>query len=307
MINQPQHIPVLKDAVLGCFKDIQGTFLDATFGGGGHTKALLEQNKHIYIIGLDTDPDAILRAKDIRRTFPPRFQFFHCNFSHLKLLCREFDGILMDLGVSSFQLDQAQRGFSFQHDGPLDMRMNSNEGMSAKTFLETGSEGELVKAIRDFGEEPQWRSVVKQILSLRHSASFETTFDLVNFLLEHTSLRRSKKPGIHPATRVFQGIRIYINQELDHLQSGLTQAFACLNPNGILAVITFHSLEDRIVKQFFNEKCGKSLHCLDAEPRQFKQAQASLIFKKPIVADDNEINSNPRSRSAKLRAIRKIL
>ncbi|MDR1254632.1 MAG: 16S rRNA (cytosine(1402)-N(4))-methyltransferase RsmH [Puniceicoccales bacterium] len=306
-MDKLKHVPVLKDAVLGCFKDINGTLLDATFGGGGHATAILEQNKHIRIIGLDTDPDAILRAKDVKYKFYKRFQFFHCNFSHLKLLCREFDGILIDLGVSSFQLDQAQRGFSFQHDGPLDMRMNSNEGMSAKTFLKTGSEKELIKAIRDFGEEPQWRSVVKQILYLRHLTSFETTFDLVHFLLEHTSLRRSKKPGIHPATRVFQGIRIYINQELDHLQNGLTKAFVCLSPNGILAVITFHSLEDRIVKQFFNEKCGKSLHCLDAEPRQFKQAQASLMLKKPVVADDNEISSNPRSRSAKLRAIRKNL
>ncbi|MDR2769018.1 MAG: 16S rRNA (cytosine(1402)-N(4))-methyltransferase RsmH [Puniceicoccales bacterium] len=304
-MDELKHIPVLKDAVLHCFKDINRLILDATFGGGGHTTALLEQNKHIHIIGLDTDPDAISRAEGIRDKFLHRFQFFHCNFSYLKLLCRKFDGILMDLGVSSFQLDQAQRGFSFQHDGPLDMRMNPHEGMSAKIFLETGSEQELIRAIRDFGEEPQWRSVVKQILSLRHSTSFETTFDLVNFLLEYTSLRRSKKPGIHPATRVFQGIRIYVNQELDHLQSGLKQAFECLNPNGILVVITFHSLEDRIVKQFFNEKCGKSLHCLDAEPRQFKQSQASLVFKKPIVADDNEISSNPRSRSAKFRALRK--
>ncbi|MDR0647426.1 MAG: 16S rRNA (cytosine(1402)-N(4))-methyltransferase RsmH [Puniceicoccales bacterium] len=306
-MNELKHIPVLKDAVLRCFKDVNGTILDATCGGGGHTRALLEQNKHIHIIGLDTDLDAMSRTKDIRPTFQHRFQFFHCNFSYLNLFCLQFDGVLMDLGVSSFQLDQAQRGFSFQQDGPLDMRMNSREGISAKVFLETGSEQELIKAIRDFGEEPQWRSVVKQILSLRHSISLETTFDLVHFLLEHTTLRRSKKPGIHPATRVFQGIRIYVNQELDHLQDGLTQAFDCLNPGGILAVITFHSLEDRIVKQFFNEKCGKSLHCLDAEPRQFKQAQASLMFKKPIVADDNEISSNPRSRSAKLRAIQKNL
>ncbi|MDR2396652.1 MAG: 16S rRNA (cytosine(1402)-N(4))-methyltransferase RsmH [Puniceicoccales bacterium] len=306
-MDELKHIPVLKDAVLHCFKDIQGTILDATFGGGGHTTALLEQNKHIHIIGLDTDPDAISRAEDVQDKFLHRLHFFHCNFSHLKLLCREFDGILMDLGVSSFQLDQAQRGFSFQHNGPLDMRMNSNEGMSAKTFLETGSEGELIKAIRDFGEEPQWRSVVKQILSLRHSTSFKTTFDLVHFLQKYTSLRRSKKPGIHPATRVFQGIRIYVNRELDHLKEGLRQAFECLNPNGILAVITFHSLEDRIVKQFFNEKCGKSRHRFDTEPRQFKQSQASSAFRKPIVADDNEISSNPRSRSAKLRAIRKIL
>jgi 16S rRNA (cytosine1402-N4)-methyltransferase len=306
-VDKSKHIPVLKDAVLRCFKDIQGTILDATFGGGGHTTALLEQNEHIYIIGLDTDPDVMLRIQGIQDKFPHRFQFFHCNFSHLKLLRRRFDGILMDLGVSSFQLDQAQRGFSFQHDGPLDMRMNPNEGISAKTFLETGSEQELIKAIRDFGEEPQWRSVVKQILSLRHSTSFETTINLVNFLQQYTSLRRSRKPGIHPVTRVFQGIRVYVNQELDHLRDGLIKAFECLNPNGILAVITFHSLEDRIVKQFFNEKCGKSLHRLDTEPRQFKQSQAFLIFRKPIVADDNEISSNPRSRSAKLRAIRKNL
>ncbi|MDR0393025.1 MAG: 16S rRNA (cytosine(1402)-N(4))-methyltransferase RsmH [Puniceicoccales bacterium] len=306
-MDKLKHIPVLKDAVLRCFKDVNGTLLDTTFGGGGHTTALLEQNKHIHITGLDTDPNAISRAQDIRDKFVHRFQFFHCNFSYLKLLCREFDGILMDLGVSSFQLDQAQRGFSFQHDGPLDMRMNSNEGMSAKTFLETGSEQELIKAIRDFGEESQWRSVVKQILSLRRLTSFETTCDLVNFLQKHTSMRRSRKPGIHPATRVFQGIRIYVNQELDHLKNGLTKAFECLNPNGILAVITFHSLEDRIVKQFFNEKCGKCLHRIDVEPRQFKQSQASLMFKKPIVADDNEISSNPRSRSAKLRVIRKNL
>lgn len=305
-MNTLQHIPVLKDAILRYFANTHGILLDATFGGGGHTAALLNQDPHLQVVALDIDPEAAQRAKAVQAQFPQRFQFFAYNFSELDQLKMNFDGILMDLGVSSFQLDQAERGFSFRNAGPLDMRMNPNVGISAKTFLENASQEELTVAIRDYGEEKQWKSIVKAILSYRNEIVWENTVAFADFLLKHTTLSRSKKPGIHPATRVFQGIRIYVNQELEHLKRGLVKAFNCLNPQGQLAVITFHSLEDRIVKQFFNEKCGKSLNKFDAEPRQFKQITATLATRKPIIADPEEVRLNPRSRSAKLRIIQKI-
>lgn len=300
------HIPVLKDAVLTTFKGLTGFLLDGTFGGGGHSEALLQQNDQLSIVGLDIDPKARPRANHLKEKYPQRFSFEAMNFSEMETLGKTFNGILLDLGVSSFQLDDAQRGFSFRNEGPLDMRMNPQQGLSAQQFLKIASEDQLIQAIRDFGEEPQWRSVVKNILAHRVTEICDTTLHFVNFLDKHTTLYRSKKPGIHPATRVFQGLRIAVNHELDHLKIGLNAAFNILTHKGILAVITFHSLEDRMVKQHFYEWCGRSLNRFDSQPRQLKTIQAELLSRKPITATPEEIEQNPRSRSAKLRILKKL-
>lgn len=300
------HIPVLKDAVLTTFKELTGFLLDGTFGGGGHSEALLQQNDQLSIVGLDIDPEARPRANRLKEKYPQRFSFEAINFSQMECLGKSFNGILLDLGVSSFQLDDAQRGFSFRNEGPLDMRMNPQQGLSAQQFLKTASEDQLIQAIKDFGEEPQWRSVVKNILAHRETAIWDTTLQFAEFLDKHTTLYRSKKPGIHLATRVFQGLRIAVNQELNHLTNGLNAAFNLLTHRGILAVITFHSLEDRIVKQHFYEWCGRSLNRFDSQPRQLKKIQAELLSRKPITATHEEIEQNPRSRSAKLRILKKL-
>ena len=300
------HIPVLKESILEAFRDIHGLFLDGTFGGGGHTQALLEQNPSLHIIGLDIDPEAEKRAEIFKKQFSQRFEFHPLNFSNLEQLRKTFDGILLDLGVSSFQLDNANRGFSFMKEGPLDMRMNPNSGIPASTFLKTATPEEITIAIRDYGEEPQWKSVVRYILGARETQEWNTTTQFVADLLGNTPLARLPKRGIHPATRVFQGLRIAINDELNHLEKGLIAAFNALNKDGVLAVISFHSLEDRIVKRHFYEWCGRSINRLDKQPRQLKTISAELVSKKPITATDEELNINPRARSAKLRILRKL-
>lgn len=300
------HIPVLKEPIMEVFNGIQGLFLDGTFGGGGHTQALLEQNPLVHIIGLDVDPEAQVRSEVLRKQFGDRFEFYALNFSNLEQLGKTFEGILLDLGVSSFQLDDANRGFSFMKEGPLDMRMNPQIGIPASLFLKTATPEEITIAVRDYGEEPQWKSVVKAILKSRVFESWETTTEFVAFLLKNTFLAHSKKQGIHPATRVFQGIRIAVNKELDHLEKGLKAAFRALNKGGVLAVISFHSLEDRIVKRHFYEWCGRSVSRLDEQPRQLKTVSAELLSRKPIIATEKELCMNPRARSAKLRILRKL-
>ena len=301
-----RHIPVLKDEILNLFQGLSGILLDGTFGGGGHTETLLEQNPELKIIGLDIDPEAKHRAEILKEKYFNRFKFVGINFSELDTLQEKFSGILLDLGVSSFQLDDRNRGFSFRQDGPLDMRMNPEKGLSAQAFLKTASKEELIAAIRNAGEEPQWRSVVNAILAHRDTEIWNTTLEFVKFLEDKTTIYRSKKPGIHAATRVFQGLRIVVNQELEHLQIGIKKAFEALTERGILVIITFHSLEDRIVKQHFYKWCGRSLNRYDAQPRQLKIVKAELGSRKPITASQEEIKQNPRSRSAKLRILRKL-
>ena len=300
------HIPVLKENVLDVFSNTTGTLLDGTFGGGGHTEALLLQNSHLKITALDIDPAARERAQILQKKFEERLAFFPINFSQTNELNQTFDGVLLDLGVSSFQLDNPLRGFSFMREGPLDMRMNPTAGLSAKDFLRTASQEQLVQAIRDYGEEPLWKPIVRCILEARATTSWDTTTQFVDFLLKNTPINRSKKQGLHPATRVFQGIRIAVNDELNHLSRGLTTTFDALNKGGILAVISFHSLEDRIVKKHFYNWCGRSTNKFDAQPKQLRTVVAELLSRKPIIASPEEIAVNPRSRSAKLRILKKL-
>ena len=300
------HTPVLKTEILRVFRDICGTVLDGTFGGGGHSEALLKQNPSLSVVATDTDPDAAERSKLLKSKFPMRFEFFQMNFSEISNLHRSFNGILLDLGVSSFQLETPKRGFSFRYEGSLDMRMNPNIGQSARDFLKKASPEALTQAIRVYGEEPQWRSVVHAVLQHRERECWETTTDFVSFLERYALIAKSKKPGLHSATRVFQGLRIAVNDELHHLERGLKAAFECLNSNGLLAVITFHSLEDRITKHRFYDWCGRSLNREDSQPRQLKTVRAVLLTRKPITATEMEISTNFRSRSAKLRILKKL-
>lgn len=301
------HIPVLFEETLGVLSPERGgVFLDCTFGGGGHSREiLLRAPAGTRLSALDRDPEAFPRAEAFAREFGESFRFYNFNFSRLDEVAEApFDGILMDLGVSSFQLDDGSRGFSFRRDAPADMRMDPREGLSAAEFLESASRERLVEAVRDFGEEPHWRRVVDAIIASRGTGILSSTASLAS-LIEKTAGRR---PGtkIHPATKTFQGIRIAVNDELGELKTALPKAFSALKSGGILAVITFHSLEDRIVKRFFNEKCGRPSSRFDSRPQDEREVSAEPATRKGVSAGTDEIAANPRSRSAKLRAIKKL-
>jgi 16S rRNA (cytosine1402-N4)-methyltransferase len=300
-VNEGQHIPVLKEAVCTAFKEVQGWILDATFGGGGHAMALLDTYPHISIVAVDRDFEAAERAEAFA-SYGGRFRFVNDNFSNIASLGQRFEGVLFDLGVSSFQLDRPCRGFSFRHEGPLDMRMG-REGRTAEEFLENASDDELAEAIRDFGEERNWRRILRHVVAGRGQKNFATTTDFVHYIEPVLDRRRTK---IHPATRVFQGVRMAVNRELDHLRRALPLAFEALDPGGVLVVIDFHSLEDRVVKRHFNFWAGKSVDRDDSTPQQSRIPEAKLVSSKPIRPDPKELFTNPRCRSAKLRILRKL-
>lgn len=300
------HVPVLMDAVLEALDTApERRLLDGTFGGGGHTRALLDRGHHV--LAIDCDPDAEARAAALQATYGERFRFRSGNFADLAELVGEelFDGILFDFGLSSFHYDTAERGFSFRHDGPLDMRLDPRRGPTAAEFLANASHGELAQAIRIFGEEPQWRRIVEAILETRESAPLRRTVDLTRLVEAVVSRRPGPPSKIHPATRTFQGIRIAVNAELQVIEAVLPQAFAALRPGGRLAAISFHSLEDRLVKRFFRRMAGQPEHDRDARPQQERVCQARLLTRRPIEATEAEISANPRSRSAKLRVLEK--
>jgi len=300
------HQAVLLDQVTSFLaKGRRGWFLDATFGGGGHTRALLEADEENHVISLDCDPEAIERGRELVEAYAGRLRLLHLNFENLGQL-REtgFLGILFDFGVSSYHFDDAARGFSFREDGPLDMRLNPGAGFSAQEFLERASRMELVQAIRDFGEERRWRQVARAIEEARGSDRLRGTLGFAGLVEEAVGGRR---PGerIHPATRTFQGVRIAVNRELAVIETALPQAFEKLAEGGRMAAISFHSLEDRIVKRFFRRMAGRPEHGRDSTPSQFREQQARLVTRKPVVAEASELERNPRSRSAKLRVLEK--
>ncbi|MGE9295329.1 MAG: 16S rRNA (cytosine(1402)-N(4))-methyltransferase RsmH [Puniceicoccales bacterium] len=301
------HLPVLLREVLDCFAPVgKGTYLDGTFGGGGHTSAILEASEEAQVVGLDCDPAAQERAERLRERYPDRFSFFDLNFRNLdKLTQTGFAGVLLDLGVSSFQLDQFERGFSFREDAPADMRLDPRKGQSAAEFLETADREDLVRAIRNFGEEMKWRRVVDAIERARGTGKLQSTASLAALIAEAVGPQR-RGERIHPATKSFQGIRIAVNDELAVIDEALPKAFDALAPGGVLAVIAFHSLEDRPVKRFFNRLTGRPEHGRDNRPQDERTQLAERLTRKPIIADEAEIARNPRSRSAKLRAVRKL-
>ena len=303
----PGHLPVLLHEVMEQLAPRPGArVLDATFGGGGHTRAILESATDVSVVALDRDPAAIERSEAMVAEFGDQFRLIDRDFGALgELDLGEFDGVLFDLGVSSFQLDDASRGFSFRHNAPVDMRMDPRHGVPAAQWLETATEAMLVHAIRNYGEENSWRRVVRALIAARGSGRLAQTASLAEVIVEAipAALRRQSK--IHPATRSFQGIRIAVNDEIGAIERALPAAFERLTPGGVLAVISFHSLEDRPVKQFFRQQCGQPLNARDSTPQDLRPKFADALTRKPITATSAEIAVNPRSRSAKLRALRK--
>ena len=301
------HEPVLRSEVLRVLEPCPGKiFLDGTLGGGGHSESLLAAGARV--VGLDRDKEALQYAGARLSVFGDRFRAVHANFSGAadNAAVRSFapfDGALLDLGVSSHQLDSAERGFSFRHDGPLDMRMDSSAGETAADLLNSAPEEELARIFREFGEEPQSRRAARAIAAERERIAFSRTGQLAA-LLEKVLPRRGR---IHPATRVFQALRIAVNDELGALRRALETIPALLRGGARFAVITFHSLEDRIVKSFFRSGSEEWLDRPEWPAPRRNPAHCFLdLTRKPLEAAPEELKRNPRARSARLRAVELI-
>ena len=299
----PRHIPVLGRQAIEMLKPREGgIYVDATFGAGGYSRAILEV-AGTRVIGIDRDRSAVAAGFDLVDRSDGRLTLVEDRFSNLAEICaaqgiNSVDGVVMDVGVSSMQLDEADRGFSFRLGGPLDMRMG-HAGPTAADVIAKASEADLANIIYIFGEERYSRSVARAIVAARKEAPLVTTRALADIVAK---VVRSKPNEIHPATRTFQALRIFVNEELDELHLALSAAERVLKPGGRLAAVSFHSLEDRIVKNFLVERAkagGGSRHL----PEIAQAAPSfSILTKRPVTPDDAEISANPRARSAKLRA-----
>lgn len=306
------HTSVLLDESAEILIDGGKVFVDATLGVGGHAEAVLKRLPKARLIGIDQDTEAIELARRRLAPFGARVKIVHSNFSELKGIVdaeepEGVDGILADLGVSSLQFDRGPRGFSFREDAPLDMRMNpESPDPTAAELLATLSESEIADVIYRFGEERSSRRIARQIVEKREAGTPVTTTRELAGLIER-SVRRSPKEKTHPATRTFQALRIAVNRELDVLGQFISSAVEVLKPGGRLAIISFHSLEDRVVKQAFQKLSGKCT-CPPRIPRCVCGAgkRVEILTKKPIVPGEEEMERNWRSRSAKLRAVRKL-
>lgn len=292
------HFSVMLPEVLANLAPKSGeTIIDGTFGGGGYTRAILEA-ADCNVIALDRDETAITRGQDMVTEFAPRLKLIQSEFSKMaELGLGQVDGIVLDIGVSSFQIDNAERGFSFMQNGPLDMRMGG-DGETAAEILSEYSEKELADIFWKYGEEKNSRKIARAIVHDRGEKPFETTIQLAS-LIERLS--GFKKERIHPATRVFQALRIYVNDELGELEKALDAAEQILKPNGRLVVVSFHSLEDRIVKHFFASRGPQSQGSRFAPNMDMTPPSFEIISKKAILPSDEETEINPRSRSAKMR------
>ena len=294
------HVPVLVNEVIAALA-LQGgeTVVDGTFGAGGYTRAMLAAGAG-RVVGLDRDPDAIEAGKSLVPDL--RLTLVEERFSRMDRVLAErgigpVDAIALDIGVSSMQLDRPERGFSFQADGPLDMRM-SRSGLSAAEFLNTAEEAEIARVLRDYGEEPRARAIARAIIDAR---PVERTAELAAIVRRAAGFRPGQKSD--PATRTFQAIRIHLNAELDELEEGLKAAERALKPGGRLAVVTFHSLEDRIVKRFFRERSGATPAGSRHRPQVADPNQPTFErVAKPVAPSERELAANPRARSARLRS-----
>lgn len=310
-MNTPAHLSVLaKESLAGLAIDPKGIYVDATFGRGGHSRLILNQlGEEGLLIAIDRDKAAGEYAKEHFSKIK-NFHFIHGNMSDIKSHLAQLDitkvnGILMDIGVSSPQLDEAERGFSFMQDGPLDMRMNQEEGLSAHEWVMTTSIEEMARVFKQYGEERYAPLIAKEIAKVRQEKSIETTFQLVEIIKQVMPQRGNAKK--HPATRVFQAIRIAINRELDELIKALESTLTLLKKGGRLVVITFHSLEDRIVKQFMREH-SEVKDLFPELPILIEGEKPILkIIGKAIKASEQESQQNRRARSAILRVAEKII
>ena len=298
-----RHIPVLGRQAVGMLQPrAGGIYVDATFGAGGYSRTILD-TAGTRVIGIDRDRSAVAAGFDLVDRSDGRLTLVEDRFSNLAEICAAqgadaVDGVVMDVGVSSMQLDEAERGFSFRLGGPLDMRMG-HAGPTAADVIAKASEADLANIIYIFGEERHSRSLARAIVAARRQAPITTTRALADIVAK---VVRSKPGEIHPATRTFQGLRIFVNEELDELHLALSAAERVLKPGGRLVVVSFHSLEDRIVKNFLVERAragGGSRHL-----PVIAQAAPSfhILTKRPVTPDEDEVAANPRARSAKLRA-----
>lgn len=302
------HLPVLLNE---CIEQLSirpgGDYLDCTLGGGGHSSAILRRLEGGSLTGIDRDADAIAAAT--ARITDPRFRALRGNFHDARQLTGDavFDGILADLGVSSHQLDVRERGFSYHDDAPLDMRMDADQPVTAADIVNTRSEDELNRIFRDYGEEKWARQIARVICDRRKSAPIETTSQLVDIIDASIPKKFRGKDGSHPARRTFQALRIAVNDELDPLADAVKMLSDMLRPGGRLCIITFHSLEDRIVKNAFRELANPCT-CPPGLPVCVcgKKPTVRLITRKPITATDSELKENPRARSASLRVLEKL-
>ena len=304
-----EHIPVLAKEVCSFCKNSDLFVADLTLGLGGHSAFFLQNNSLATIYGVDRDEQAIMYSKQKLDFAKEKFFFFKNDFysqvSRWRSQNKKFDFIFTDLGVCSLQLDQAQRGFSFAKDGKLDMRMDITQELSAYEVVNLYSQKELEKIFFDYGEEARARFFVKKILLARQKKFFETSLELGNFIAKFAFYKKGKR-NIHPATKIFQAIRIEVNQELELLEKMLSVVLDILTATGRLAIISFHSLEDRIVKRCFQNWCQPPSRTPFPFPQIFPQPVAKNLTKKPITPSAKEVNSNPRARSAKLRVIEKL-
>lgn len=298
-----RHIPVLgREAIEFLNPRAAGVYIDGTFGAGGYSRAILDIGG-TQVIGIDRDARAVARGADLVAAASGRLTLTQDRFSELDRIAQELghetvDGVVLDLGVSSMQLDEAERGFSFRHDGPLDMRMG-NDGPTAAEVIARISERDLGAIIAVLGEERHARAVARAIVKARKETPIRTTAALAEIV---GRVVRARPGAIHPATRTFQGLRIFVNEELSELADGLAAAERVLKPGGRLVVVAFHSLEDRIVKSFLIERSRAAVGSrhqpeIERTPQSFR-----LLTKRPVVPGEAEIAQNPRARSAKLRA-----
>lgn len=306
---QERHVPVLLQEMLVALNPgPEKHFIDGTFGAGGYSRALLEASPDCRVLGIDRDPDAVEAGAAVVAEFSGRLTLIEGRFGDLAEIATEngfdpADGVVLDIGVSSMQIDEAERGFSFRFDGPLDMRME-RKGPSAADLVNTLEEAEIADILWRYGEERRSRAIARAIVKARAVEPITTTGALAKLV---ASVVWVQGDAINPATRTFQALRIAVNDELGELERGLEAAEAVLAPGGRLAVVTFHSLEDRIVKDFMTERSGRTAAPSRHLPQtQQERARFSLVTRKPITAGDAEIRLNPRARSAKLRVVERV-
>lgn len=299
-MNSPRHIPVMLNEVLDTLKPEAGKiYVDATFGNGGYSEAILK-TANCTVIALDRDPTVRTRAEEIKKLYGNRFEFITGTFGDIaQLIKRPVDGVVFDIGVSSMQIDEGERGFSYAKEADLDMRM-SQEGISAKDIVNTLPEKELADLIYKYGEERKSRQIAARIAERRRIKPIETTKELAEII--YTVIHKTPN-AIDPATRTFQALRIAVNNELEELENGLKGAVDLLTSHGRLVVVTFHSLEDRIVKSFFKEQSGKNAGVSRYMPEMPQNSDCVSLAEcsKAVLPGPEETETNKRARSAKLR------